>query len=70
MLVVDDEPQIRSLVKTLLSEEGLPSVEAGDGYSALAVARTLDGEIGLLLTDIDLAHSTVRNERAWTLLGL
>jgi DNA-binding response OmpR family regulator len=57
VLVVDDEPQIRLLVKTLLSEEGFESIEASDGCSAFVTARKLDGAISLLLTDIDMPGS-------------
>ena len=57
VLVVDDEPQIRLLVKTLLSEEGFESIEASDGCSAFATLRKLDGAISLLLTDIEISGS-------------
>jgi CheY-like chemotaxis protein len=57
VLVVDDEPQIRLLVKTLLSEEGFESIEASDGCSAFATVRKLDGAISLLLTDIEMPGS-------------
>jgi two-component system nitrogen regulation response regulator NtrX len=57
VLVVDDEQQIRLLVKMLLSEEGIESIEAGDGCSAFATAKRLDGEISLLLTDINMPGS-------------
>jgi CheY-like chemotaxis protein len=57
VLVVDDEPQIRLLVKTLLSEEGFESIEASDGCSAFATLRKLDGAISLLLTDIEIPGS-------------
>jgi DNA-binding NtrC family response regulator len=59
VLVVDDEQQIRLLVKTLLSEEGLESIEASNGCSALTAAEKIDGEISLLLTDINMPGSPV-----------
>ena len=59
VLVVDDEQQIRLLVKTLLSNEGLESIEASNGCSALATAEKIDGEISLLLTDINMPGSPV-----------
>jgi DNA-binding NtrC family response regulator len=59
VLVVDDEQQIRLLVKTLLSKEGLEIIEASNGCSALATAEKIDGEIGLLLTDINMPGSPV-----------
>lgn len=57
VLVVDDEPQIRLLVKTLLLKEGLESIEASNGCSALATAEKIQGEISLLLTDINMPGS-------------
>lgn len=59
VLVVDDEQQIRLLVKTLLSNEGLESIEASNGCRALATAEKIDGEISLLLTDINMPGSPV-----------
>jgi len=59
VLVVDDEPQIRLLVKMLLSREGLESIEASDGCSAFQTAKELDGEISLLLTDVNMPGSPV-----------
>ena len=66
VLVVDDEPLMRSLLKALLAKDGLDSIEASDGCNAFETAKNLDGEISLLLTDInmpcgldglDLAHA-------------
>jgi CheY-like chemotaxis protein len=66
VLVVDDEPQMRSLLKAVLAKDGLDSIEASDGCNAFETAKNLDGEISLLLTDInmpcgldglDLAHA-------------
>jgi len=59
VLVVDDEPQIRSLVTTLLSREGFQSLEAGDGAGAFSLAQRLNGEISLLLTDINMPDSVM-----------
>jgi len=59
VLVVDDDQQIRLLVKTLLSKEGLESIEAVDGCSAFATVERMDGEISLLLTDINMPGSPV-----------
>jgi DNA-binding response OmpR family regulator len=59
VLVVDDERQIRMLVKALLSREGLESIEASDGCTAFATTQKLDGGISLLLTDINMPGSPV-----------
>ena len=42
VLVVDDDDQIRSLVRATLEEEGFPVAEAGDGRAALEMAATVD----------------------------
>lgn len=39
ILVVDDEPDMRIFVKTVLETSGYRAVEAGDGDTALALAR-------------------------------
>jgi CheY-like chemotaxis protein len=54
VLVVDDESQIRKLVRLLLVEHGLEAIEAPDGPTALAAAREVNGNVSLLLTDINL----------------
>jgi len=54
VLVVDDEPQMRSLVKALLANDGVDTIEASDGCVALETTRKLDGEISLLLTDVHM----------------
>ena len=51
MLVIDDEPSVRSLVAEVLREHGYATLVAGDGPSGL---RILDSEhcIDLLVTDV------------------
>jgi CheY-like chemotaxis protein len=50
VLVVDDEPGVRSLVHDILLVEGYPVLDAGDAWQALGVAET--HSIRLLLTDV------------------
>jgi two-component system cell cycle sensor histidine kinase/response regulator CckA len=52
VLVVDDEPVVRTLVRDILSNEGYPVLHAGDPWEALDVAAT--HRIGLLLTDVSM----------------
>jgi signal transduction histidine kinase/ActR/RegA family two-component response regulator len=52
ILVVEDEPQVRRLAVGALRQLGYQVLEAGDGESALAVARDHLGAIDLLLTDV------------------
>jgi two-component system cell cycle sensor histidine kinase/response regulator CckA len=50
VLVVDDEPGVRSLVQDILLAEGYPVLDAGDPWAALGVAE--QHPIRLLLTDV------------------
>jgi DNA-binding NtrC family response regulator len=52
ILVVDDEPQIRSLVKSVLSRRRHRILEASDGVEAVEVFRRSRTRIDLILTDV------------------
>jgi two-component system cell cycle sensor histidine kinase/response regulator CckA len=52
ILLVDDEPQVVGLVREMLRQQGFGVIGATDGEEALRIARTRDGRIDLLLTDI------------------
>jgi DNA-binding NtrC family response regulator len=52
ILVVDDEPRIRSLVKSVLERHGHRIIEASDGVEALRVWERSPESVDLLLTDI------------------
>ncbi len=52
LLLVEDEPALRTLVVTMLEEEGYAVLQAGNGLDAMAVAERHLGEIDLLLTDV------------------
>ena len=53
ILVVDDEPAIRMLIKEAMRELGRTCAEAGDGPHALAIVGETP-EIALLIADIGL----------------
>jgi PAS domain S-box-containing protein len=53
VLVVEDDPVVRSLIVDLLHEMGCQALEAPDGPSGLALLQT-DPRIGLLISDIGL----------------
>ncbi len=53
VLVVDDEPAVRTLVADVLSDLGYVSVEAADGAAGLKILRS-DIRIDLLVTDVGL----------------
>ncbi len=52
IVVVDDEPHIRSLVKSALERQGYHVLVAQDGQEALGICERLGPTIDLLLTDI------------------
>ena len=53
ILLAEDEPSLRTLVATILYEEGFLVLESCNGEEALLIADQLNGkEISLLLSDI------------------
>jgi signal transduction histidine kinase/CheY-like chemotaxis protein len=52
ILVVEDEPPVRWIVKEVLGKYGYRVLEAGNGVEALALWHQHHGEISLLLTDV------------------
>jgi PAS domain S-box-containing protein len=52
ILLVEDDPIVRSLVRRLLSEYGYRVVVAENGSEALVLCETYRGPIDLLLTDV------------------
>jgi len=53
VLVIDDEPSVRTLVAEVLSDLGYRVLEAGDGIEALGILRS-DLRIDLVVTDVGL----------------
>ena len=54
VLLVDDEPQVRSLVRAVLSKHGFQIVEADDGLSAWTTVQELQGAISLIVSDYSM----------------
>ncbi len=52
VLLVEDEPEVRSLVQRILKTQGYTVVTAANPDEALAVAREFKGPIQLMVTDI------------------
>ena len=52
ILVVDDEPEVRSMVRDVLETSGYTVLEAGDAIEAANVEAGEAGVIHLLLTDV------------------
>ena len=53
ILVVDDEPSVRTLVVEVLEELGYLAIEAGDGPTALRLLQSVS-RVDLLITDLTL----------------
>jgi two-component system, cell cycle sensor histidine kinase and response regulator CckA len=52
VLLVEDEPEVRSLVQRILKTQGYTVVTAANPDEALAVAREFKGAIQLMVTDV------------------
>jgi len=62
ILIVDDEPQVRSLLARVLHSAGFTVLTAECGLEAISISHAHPGEIALLITDINLPGMT-----GWTL---
>src|SRR5947209_6528448 len=54
ILVVDDEPAIRSLLAVVLEEKGFSVLTAECGRQALSLSRAHRGDIDLLISDVTM----------------
>jgi len=52
VLLVEDEPAVRSTAGEFLVQTGYKVLEAKDGENAIAVARSYPGDIHLMITDV------------------
>lgn len=70
ILVVEDEPIVRSLTRQMLEECGYHVIEAGSGQEALVICEQGDCRIDLLMTDVVMPGMSGRElaERLATLL--
>jgi CheY-like chemotaxis protein len=69
VLVVEDEPPLRNLVRSVLERYGYRVLEAVSGVAALAVWERNRAEINLLLTDMVMPHGISGRELAQKLLA-
>jgi CheY-like chemotaxis protein len=60
VLVVEDEPAVREVVRAMLERRGYTVLLASDGEQAMRVSRTHESPIDLLLTDVVLPRSNGR----------
>ena len=56
ILVVEDEPDVRSVLKAMLSEAGFEVIVAKDGASALHELWKRVGKVRILVTDVDMGR--------------
>jgi two-component system, cell cycle sensor histidine kinase and response regulator CckA len=52
VILVEDDPSVRSLARDVLARQGYVVLEAEDGPAALAVSANHSGQIHLVLTDV------------------
>ena len=52
VLLVEDEPEVRSLVQRILKTQGYTVVTAANPDEAVAVAREFKGKIEMMVTDV------------------
>lgn len=64
VLVAEDDPSVRALVKSVLERNGYRVLAAEDGVSALDLAREQKGRIDLLLSDVVMPGMNGRALRA------
>jgi PAS domain S-box-containing protein len=60
LLLVEDDPMVRSLAIEALKLKGYRVLDAGDGKEALAIAQSAHGRIDLLITDVVMPRMTGR----------
>ena len=56
ILLVDDEPEVRAVIRDILELNSYTVLEAGDATEAAKVEASVAGPIDLLLTDVVLPH--------------
>lgn len=60
LLLVDDEPDVRTIISALLRSDGYRVLEAGNAFEALDVLKGDSAGVDLVLTDIQMPGETGR----------
>lgn len=50
ILVIDDDPQVRNVLRVMLSKQGFHVIQSGDGKTAIKLLKT--APVDLVITDI------------------
>ena len=56
ILLAEDEPMVRNMIRAILAASGYFVLDAVDGQQAVELARTYEGKIHLLLTDLKMPN--------------
>jgi two-component system cell cycle response regulator CpdR len=54
ILIAEDDAEVRKFVTTILQDHGFHVIAAVDAKQALTRARAFEGEINILLTDVEM----------------
>jgi CheY-like chemotaxis protein len=54
VLVVDNDAPLRKVIARILAKEGYKVLTADSGVEALTIARTLEGRLPLVVTDLEM----------------
>ena len=52
ILLVEDQPEVRAIARTILSRQGYTVLDADGGVAALKIVNAHEGQIDMLLTDV------------------
>ena len=56
ILLAEDEPMVRNMIRATLTSHGYFVIDAADGAQAVERSRTYEGTIHLLLTDLKMPN--------------
>ena len=65
VLIVDDDEEIREVLRVLLTGEGFDVAEASGGEEALACLEAWGGGVELVILDVRNSTGTFHCSRSW-----
>jgi len=69
ILLVEDQPEVRAVIRNALARHGYVVLDAAGGPEALAMLEKFDGEVHLLLTDVVMPGMSGRALADWLLVS-